>query len=296
MRSLIAAIVVATVVVACGEDSTTEPPDTPTSALRINEFLASNDGGLLDEDGDASDWIELHNTGPGPQDLAGWYLTDDQTDLTRWALPAVTIQPGGYLVVFASDKDRSNPAGELHTNFRLSAGGEYLGLVQDDGITVVDEYAPSFPPQSSNVSYGHLASGGVGYLRFPTPGAANSEEALFGLNVTPPAGVFTESVVVTLSFVGGGDPTIRYTTDGSEPTTSSAEYDGPFTLTRSTRLRARAFDGAVAGPEEYAFFTEVSNTVGSFESDLPLVIIHTFGTEVPNDDVGAESQDWPMWR
>ncbi|MCA9235949.1 MAG: chitobiase/beta-hexosaminidase C-terminal domain-containing protein, partial [Planctomycetales bacterium] len=121
----------------------------------ISEFLASNSGGLEDGDGDSSDWIELYNTTGSAIDLEGYYLTDDAQSLTKWAFPAgVTIAPQSTLLVFASDKDGAGPLGELHTNFKLSASGEYLGLVAPNGTTIVDAYAPEFPPQTTNVSYG----------------------------------------------------------------------------------------------------------------------------------------------
>ncbi len=125
------------------------------SDLLITEFLASNDDGLLDADGDASDWLEIYNAGPDVVDLSGMHLTDDDDDLDLWTFPAgVTLGPGGYLVVFASNKDGVLAGGELHTNFAISAGGEYLALVDADGETVIDEYDPEFPDQLEDVSYG----------------------------------------------------------------------------------------------------------------------------------------------
>src|SRR5262245_15723685 len=94
----------------------------------ISEILASNDDGLIDADGDASDWIEIHQPGAEPLDLANWYLTDDPDFLTKWQFPATTIQAGGYLVVFASDKDRRVAGQQLHTNFKLDAAGDFLAL------------------------------------------------------------------------------------------------------------------------------------------------------------------------
>ena len=102
--------------------------------VRINEFLAQNANGLDDEDGDEEDWIELHNAGTTTVNLAGWFLTDATNNLRKWMFPSVTIAPNGYLVVFASNKNRNS--GELHTNFRLSDGGEYLALVKSNGVTV----------------------------------------------------------------------------------------------------------------------------------------------------------------
>lgn len=123
--------------------------------LVISEFLASNSGGLQDGDGDSPDWIEVFNAGDTVADLGGYYLTDDSADLTKWAFPAgTTIDPRSLLVVFASDKGIDGPAGELHTGYKLSAGGEYLGLIEPDGQTVVHHFSPEFPPQETNISYG----------------------------------------------------------------------------------------------------------------------------------------------
>lgn len=121
----------------------------------ISEFLASNSGGLEDGDGDSPDWIELYNAGTSSADLSGHYLTDDSADLTKWAFPAgTTIAPKATLIVFASDKGSEGPIGELHTNWKLSTDGEYLGLIEPDAQTVIHEYAPTFPPQTTNISYG----------------------------------------------------------------------------------------------------------------------------------------------
>ena len=97
--------------------------------LSITEFVADNDGSYLDSDDEASDWIELSNAGASAVSTNGLYLTDNDSDLTQWMLPDVTIPAGGYLVIFASGKDRNDPQGELHTNFSLSARGEYLALI-----------------------------------------------------------------------------------------------------------------------------------------------------------------------
>jgi hypothetical protein len=119
----------------------------------ISEFLAVNSDGLVDEDGDASDWIEIHNRGDEPADLTGWSLTDDASTLGKWMFPATSIPADGRLIVFASDKNRVSTGGQLHTNFGISGDGEYLALVSNTG-TIVSQFAPNFPRQRTNVSYG----------------------------------------------------------------------------------------------------------------------------------------------
>ena len=122
--------------------------------LMISEFMAANNSGVRDADGDFSDWIEIYNPDRAPASLAGWYLSNDPLNLTQWRFPDVTIQGQGFVLVFASGKNRTDPLGELHTNFSLDRDGEYLALIRPDGITKATEFAPVYPRQLGDVSYG----------------------------------------------------------------------------------------------------------------------------------------------
>jgi len=113
----------------------------------ITEFKAVNSGLVLDEFHSASDWIELYNVGNSDLDLGGWFLTDRRANLVQWSFPPTRLTRGGFLVVFASGRNLCTPGGELHTSFSLRAGGEYLALVRPDGVTIQQEFAPSYPPQ-----------------------------------------------------------------------------------------------------------------------------------------------------
>jgi len=124
--------------------------------LVIGEFMAANNLGVRDEDGDCSDWIEIYNTDQEPVSIGGWYLSNDGQDLTQWEFPDVVISGQSFLLVFASGKNRTTPGSELHTNFKLSREGEYLALVGPDGMTVATEFFPEYPRQISDVSYGAL--------------------------------------------------------------------------------------------------------------------------------------------
>ncbi|HOW64169.1 MAG TPA: CotH kinase family protein [Candidatus Paceibacterota bacterium] len=121
--------------------------------LLITEFMAINDGGLKDEDGQAMDWIEICNPGGQAADLTGWYLSDEPSRLTKWQFPARQIAAGQFLVVFASGKDRRPAQGNLHANFRLAGEGGYLALTMPDGRTIRHEYR-AYPAQRPNISYG----------------------------------------------------------------------------------------------------------------------------------------------
>ncbi|MCB1099698.1 MAG: chitobiase/beta-hexosaminidase C-terminal domain-containing protein, partial [Verrucomicrobiae bacterium] len=121
--------------------------------VQINEFLALSDDGIEDSDGDASDWIELFNAGASAVDLVGYSLTDDVAEPGKWKFPeGTTLGPGGYLLVFASGKDRAVAGEELHTNFRLGANEGYLGLFDAAGA-VVSAFT-DLGEQREDVSYG----------------------------------------------------------------------------------------------------------------------------------------------
>lgn len=119
----------------------------------ISEFMAANQASLLDEDGEASDWIELFNPGPESVNLAGWSLTDQADVPAKWRFPERILEPGAFLVVFASGKDRAG-AGTLHANFRLEQQGEFLGLFPPESATAAASFTPAFPPQEADVSFG----------------------------------------------------------------------------------------------------------------------------------------------
>lgn len=119
----------------------------------ISEILAANQSVLEDEDGDTSDWIELYNATGATIDLDGWFLTDEAAFLPKWRFPRVSLPGRGFLLVFASGKDRRDPARELHASFELSSAGEFLALVRPDGVTVEHGWDP-FPPQVTDFSYG----------------------------------------------------------------------------------------------------------------------------------------------
>ncbi len=180
-------------------------PQTGGGELVISEFMAANDSVLLDEDAESSDWIEIHNAGSAPADISGWYLTDDIALLTQWSFPTPTIlAPGDFLIVFASSKNRQVAGSELHTNFKLKSGGEYLAIVEADGITLADEYAPEYPAQFADISYGLAFAGGVPTAEFTyfldaTPGFANGGGGplVIDMNYWPIEPTVNDTILIT---------------------------------------------------------------------------------------------------
>src|SRR5687768_2602343 len=80
---------------------------TAAAQVTISEFMAGNSQTLADQDGEYSDWIELFNSSAAGVNLENWTLTDSASQPAKWRFPAVTIAPRGFLVVFASGKNRA---------------------------------------------------------------------------------------------------------------------------------------------------------------------------------------------
>lgn len=219
------------------------PKSSSAQGLVINEILASNQKVNVDEDQEASDWLELYNPGAEEIDLSGYSLTDKVNQPAQWTFPAIKIGPRAHMLVWASEKNRKNP-GALHTNFRLGAGGEFLGLFAPNGQVVDSLY---FPAQQNDISYGRFPDGqrGFHFMRIPTPEGANQylppgEDVAVQFSLHD--GVYANSVSVALATNAPGTE-IRYTLTGDEPGKESARYEGPLTLTTSAIVRACVFAG-----------------------------------------------------
>lgn len=154
----------------------------------ISEIMASNQETITDEDGETPDWVEIYNPDAEVVDLGGWHLTDSAANPRKWTFPAGTVlAPGEFLLVWASGKDRAAAGAPLHTNFSLSADGEYLALVAPDGVTKSTEFSPSFPPLREDESHGLvfegvalLAPGADARTRVPVPADSPDEWKVAG--------------------------------------------------------------------------------------------------------------------
>ncbi|MDO8541987.1 MAG: CotH kinase family protein [Opitutaceae bacterium] len=273
----------------------------------ISEFMAANSQTLADEERAMSDWIEIHNPTAAPISLAGWHLTDNPTKKTKWAFPDVSLPANSYLVVFASGRDRRDPANPLHTNFSLDADGEYLALIAPDGISASTEFTPKFPPQCPDVSYGqpHALAGaaGMAYLERATPWTANT-----GADAAPisrrvefsrRSGPFTGTFELAL---GGavGDEHIRYVAvpvsgrgalDAIEPTAASPLYLAPLRIDQSIIIRAAIFssDDQKQGASRTVHYLKQESVTA--RSALPAVVVamHGYG------DLEENGTRFPGW-
>ena len=211
----------------------------------INEILASNYEGITDKDGDSSDWIELYNAGTEPVNLNGWGLSDHPNNPFKWTFPDYTMQPGSYLIVWASGKNIARPNTQLHTNFSISSQGEFIHLTCPVNGTI-DRIPPV--PLTGDVSFGRLPDNPT-ELRFfstPTPGGANTTESfleiLTPVEFTYESGFYTESFTVSLSHTDP-DVIIIYTLDGSDPELENVDgdhaYRKSFIYSESIEIKSR---------------------------------------------------------
>lgn len=257
--------------------------------------MALNDTTLADEDGDFTDWIELYNTSDIPVNLKNWSLTDDKYNPVKWLFPEIILQPKLHLLIFASSKDRTNTTKQLHTNFNLKGSGEYLALLNPEGV-VVSEFSP-YPAQQNGYSYGYYENN---YTEFsdPTPGEDNSystgillPEPVFSIN----HGFYNVPFQLELSSLVPGT-SIYYTTDGSLPSKTQGKlYTSKISVSSTSVIRALVVSNVAQSkvatrsyffpndiirqenkpdgyPEKWGPYTEIQGTaIADYEMDQELL-------------------------
>ncbi|RYZ51026.1 MAG: T9SS type A sorting domain-containing protein [Sphingobacteriales bacterium] len=133
----------------------TVPPVTaPQQFVAINEVMASNTSTIADADGEYDDWIELFNKSSQPVDISGWYITDNVANLDKFEIAAGTILPANGYLTFWADEDSSQ--GVSHCNFKLSADGEFVYLL-NSSMELVDSVM--FGVQVTDNSYSRVPNG-----------------------------------------------------------------------------------------------------------------------------------------
>lgn len=143
----------------------------PLPSLFINEIMASQTSCCPDEAGEYDDWFELYNAGDEDVNLSGMYLSDNLSDPFKAKIPNGIIIPAKGFLVFWADEQGSQ--GPLHLNFKLSKGGEAVGLFYIDGRPIDSK---EFSDQDDNKSFERSTDGGSTWQQTitPTPGASNN--------------------------------------------------------------------------------------------------------------------------
>lgn len=178
------------------------------------------------------------------------YLTDNLGNPTKWQIPAgypaqTMVPAGGFLVIWADEDTQDGP---LHADFKLSAGGEHIGLFDADGATPIDTVI--FGEQTANIAYGRYpdASDNWRFFPTPTPGAVNDGAYLGQIDeveFSHARGFYDVSFNLTMATATPG-VNIYYTTDGKAPIEGEAAaagavlYTAPVAVSSSTSVRAAA--------------------------------------------------------
>ncbi|UFH52493.1 CotH kinase family protein [Spirosoma sp. KNUC1025] len=194
--------------------------------LYINEIMASNSHSVADGTGSYEDWVEIYNPNAMAVDIGGYYITDNLSSPTKYRLPtgsAQTVIPAnGYLILWASEV---LTRGANHINFKLSAGGEAVGLFRPNGGSVETVDQVTFGAQRTDVSWGRKPDGSATWLFFAgsnvSPGASNNSKTGFPSALSAPTfsqtgGFYASNFNLSITST---DPsaTIYYTLDGSDP-------------------------------------------------------------------------------
>lgn len=137
--------------------------DTDVAEVVINELMPVNSTTIMDQNGEYDDWVELYNNSSSKVDLSNYYLTDSRKKLTKWKFPAgASIESKSFLVVW-TDGDTMQVG--MHTNFKLSSGGEKVFLVNADK-KILDEV--DYEEQTLEMSYSRIPNG-TGDFQWKTP-------------------------------------------------------------------------------------------------------------------------------
>ncbi len=211
--------------------------------IEISEVMASN--GVY-VNGEAYDWVELHNTGSKTADLSGCYLSDSKKNPTKWAFPdKTTVKAGGYILVYCTGEEMApGKNGTYYANFKISASGDKILLTDRDGETRL-AYV-DVVPQYGSISWG-IPEGGTEYLFFSegTPGKKNPRQGFASRAETPvlslPGGFYDQSVTVS-AFLSDESAVLRYTLDGSTPSEKSKQLPQEgISFSKTSVFRVRAF-------------------------------------------------------
>lgn len=247
----------------------------PLGGVYISEFGGST-GSV------ASDWVELHNSTGSAVSLAGYGLSNNPKNPAKWVFPDISIEPGEYLLLYATGSADKAQKKNLKLNFCISSTGEALFFFDPNG-KLIDKLSAG--RMKSGQSYGRDGSDNRFYYAEPTPGAQNGKgyegiTQLPAFSVTP--GIYDNAVTVAIT--AGEGETIRYTTDCTTPNASSEVYSGELSISKNSVIRAAAFrDGYLSG--------DVATATYLFRSDgvnhaLPVVTLVTDPDNLWNSKTG----------
>lgn len=211
-----------------------------------------------------SDWIEFKNLTSSAINIGNYYLTDDKNNIKKWSFPiGTTIPANGFLLVFADGRNSG-----LSTNFKLSASGETLVFSKKDESEI---QKVKFPGIQNDISYGRLNDGSYSLLKAPTPNKENNTSSAFTLldtkiAINRPSGLYSTKQYIKMRASKDGE--LYYTLDGTQPTSKSTRYSGPFAIDKSTVLKT-----IIIKSETVYSNVETRSYIIGASHDLPVVLI-----------------------
>jgi hypothetical protein len=226
--------------------------------IYINEFMSSNQGYLLDEYDEPSDWIEIINSSSVTINLEGYYLSDDESDLTKWQFPSIDLDPNEIILVFASGRNEVTASGELHTNFAIDSKGEIL--IINKGNELVHVIQPKSLNQDESYALIPDASK-EGFVRqSPTPDFSNVESSSDYILPSALGGIYNNSFVLTLQ---NGSPTnqIYYTTNGESPSISDHLYSLPLNFDETMYSQDSLFTNQLCPPYDHFIPNDIKKCI-----------------------------------
>lgn len=273
-----------------------------TAQLKINEYSCANVSTFTDNNGNYEDWVELYNPGSSAVALSGYYLSDDAADPQKWQFPstAPSVPAGGVVRVICSGADIIFGVW-IHTSFKLTQCKPDGIILSNPGGSMVDSV--QLRRNQDNHSWGRNPDGASSWAVYttPTPNALNSTGTPMQTYATSPQfsvapGFYPGAQTISLSSPDPG-VTIRYTTDGSEPTAASTQYASPLNVSGTTVIRAKAFSSNSSVPasfiESNTYFIGVTHTTGviSVYGDQTDDLIEMGGWSVSEPRSGIEYFD-----
>ena len=247
----------------------------PLGGVYISEFGGST-GSV------ASDWVELHNSTGSAVSLAGYGISNNPKNPAKWVFPDISIEPGEYLLLYATGSADKAQKKNLKLNFCISSTGEALFFFDPNG-KLIDKLSAG--RMRSGQSYGRDGSDNRYYYADPTPGAQNGKgyegiTQLPAFSVTP--GIYDNAVTVAIT--AGEGETIRYTTDCTTPNASSEVYSGELSISKNSVIRAAAYkDGYLSGDTATATYLFKGDGV---DHALPVVTLVTDPDNLWNSKTG----------
>lgn len=226
-------------------------PAATNAQLIINELMQSNIDCIMDDLNEFPDsWVELYNAGNASVDLSSYRLSADPDAAKAYTLPARTIAPGAYIVIYC-DKEGDG----VHADFRLDSG-KGAAVYLYEGLTLVDKVEDLKKQPAPNISYGRVTDGADvwGYQSVPTPAKANCgkvcKDLLGDVVFSHPGRVGAVGLNLELSLPSDAPAgtQIRYTLDGTEPSASSTLYSSPIWIGKTTNVRAKLFCDGYLSP------------------------------------------------